>query len=161
MAGLMTLAKELRTMGPTANAEYLVNRWKAFCASTGITVMIETRAFGPLMVQTFHSHISAWQTWIKIQTSVKRDILDSALRPFSVRTNELHTCGMRSIITMCNFISAQNKTIIISAVARQACELFTAYTNLRAIHSDKSPYIRVYPLKGSERKQILVTGNLM
>ncbi|KAL0128554.1 hypothetical protein PUN28_003709 [Cardiocondyla obscurior] len=36
MAGLMTLAKELRLDGPTANSDYLIKRWKAFCASISL-----------------------------------------------------------------------------------------------------------------------------
>ncbi|KAL0117664.1 hypothetical protein PUN28_008815 [Cardiocondyla obscurior] len=63
----------------------------------------------------------------------------------------LQDFGMRSIITTCSCILSQNRAMFIPAVARQACELYTTYTELRQKHGDKSPYIRVYPLERTER----------
>ncbi|KAL0098843.1 hypothetical protein PUN28_020788 [Cardiocondyla obscurior] len=163
MAGIMTLAKELRTEGPTANADYLLNRWKAFCASINLADHIELGTITRETIREFNGHIIIWQSWIKTQQKVRVDILNSTLRTLPADTNKLHVgivsqvrmvlqnYGMRSILTMCNFISSQNKAIIIPTVARQACELYTAYTELRQKNGALSPFIRVFPLEGAER----------
>jgi len=163
MAGLMTLAKEVRATGNNANHEYLAKRWQALCATIGIEDIIATRTVSQETYMTFMRRLETWQGWMKPRGDLKRRLLDIALMPLQEGTQDivkgaidqvkmvLQDFGIKSILLMNAFVASQNRAILLAAVAQQAVTLRRTLRELREQHGEKFPYIGIYPLQGADR----------
>lgn len=161
MGGLMTVAKEI-FKGTRTNEEYLKLRWKALCATAGIPNMWEgPDAYGKEVFDGVVASLMAWQAWIRSQGDLRQKLLDYCL----ANTEDnilirgaieqvkmiLKDYGLKAALLMEAFITAGSKAIFLSAIAQQAVDLKRALSDLRALHGDRFPYMRVYPLEGVDR----------
>lgn len=163
MAGLMTLAKDVRSTGTNANNEYLAKRWQALCATIDIEDIFATRIIFQDQFMTMIRSIEVWQDWVKPRGDLRKALLDSVLQPVADDTPlivrgtidqvkmVLQDFGLKSIIIMDSFVSSQNRAILLPAIAQQTADLRTTLTELRALHGARFTYIKIYPLEGSER----------
>lgn len=159
MAGLMTLAKEVRSTGNNANHEYLAKRWQALCATIGLEDIIATRAISQDTYMTFMRRLETWQGWMKSRGELKRRLLDIALMPLPEGTQDivkgaidqvkmvLQDFGMKSILLMDTFVASQNKAILLASVAQQAVNLRRILRELREGTTRKQiPLFKSVPL---------------
>ncbi|KMQ82739.1 nucleocapsid [Lasius niger] len=164
MAGVMTLVKEVRTTGPTANTEYLTKRWQAICATMGIRD--EFAAGGRVTREMFDGMIKlleAWQTWIKARANVRREILLLSIADIPDQAPDLvkkvleqikmvlYGYGLKSTEVMCGFTTSDSEALLIPQVNQQAVDLKRAVAELKEQHGPLYPYLRVFPLPGADR----------
>lgn len=163
MSGLMTLAKEVRNKSPRINTDYLKLRWKALCATSNLVDMWEKKTVPEVAFLSTIDNLIAWQAWIKPHVSMRRKLLNYALS--NTETNALvkgsldqvkmvlQDFGLKSALLMESFVTTGSRAIFLPAIAQQAYQLKRALTELRALHKERFPYLRVYPLEGVERIQ--------
>ncbi|KMQ82686.1 nucleoprotein [Lasius niger] len=164
MAGVMTLVKEVRSTGPTANTEYLTKRWQAICATMGIRD--EFAAGGKVSREMFHGMIKlieSWQTWVKARANVRREILTLSIEDIPDQAPEmvkkvleqikmvLHGYGLKSTEVMCGFTTSDSEALLIPQVNQQTIDLKKVVAELKAQHGPLYPYLRVFPLPGADR----------
>jgi len=163
MSGLMTLAKEIRIAGPTANTKYLLNSWQELCATLQIKNIFKTEEITKEKQMRLFQTIHSWQSWIKVRAELRRDLLALAIKPVKPEATGmlrgildqvimvLKDFGLKSIYVMEAFSTSNNKAIIIKSVARQAVELKRTLRELREKHGPNFPYLRIFPLEGVEK----------
>ncbi|KAK2577925.1 hypothetical protein KPH14_000950 [Odynerus spinipes] len=155
MAGMMTLAKEVRT-GRDGNTEYLEKRWTVICATQGIENKV-----GDIKRPAIIDALLTWQTWIKPRTTLRAKFLDymiqgfAGVSPFALSVLEqirmvLREYGLKSIYLMEAFITRKNRALELAPVAQQAVDLKAALQEQRALHREKFAYLKLYPLEGAD-----------
>lgn len=160
MAGVLVLAKEVRKLQPGANVEYLLQRWKALCATSGVE-NIWAGGVTDRRVDWMINLLVSWQTWIRPHSKLRWRLLKYALankeeNPLIKGDIDqiklvLNGYGLKSLHVMEGFATVGSRAIFLLAIAKQAWELKKVLEDLRRQHGELYPYMRVFPLEEVDR----------
>ncbi|XP_011698140.1 PREDICTED: uncharacterized protein LOC105456063 isoform X2 [Wasmannia auropunctata] len=161
MAGLMTMAKKINNIGyRNSNHDYLLFQWRVLCATTNMANIFEKTDYN--MQMSIFRAIVTWQDWIKTKTKLRRTLLNLVLEEDNKREAVvvemieqvkmiLKNFDLQSVQIMETFPMTGSSAILLPAIANQAVELKKAVLALKALHKERYPYIRLFPLEGVDR----------
>lgn len=157
----MTLAKEIKKTQPGMNIEYLKLKWKALCATTQTANMWDQGTLPQAVFNKVVDHLVTWQAWIKPHAIMRKRLILYALNntegtaivqgTLAQVKMILQNYGLRSALLMEGFITAGSRAIFLPAIAQQAWTLRKAMEEFKEKHGEMFPYIRVFPLEGSDK----------
>lgn len=123
--------------------------------------MIESKELPASVLEVWIERLESWQNWIKPHQPLRVALIilhkegTQGVTSFTMAIMEqvrmvYQYYGMKSVMLMDAFPNTNNKAILLAAVASQAVALRKALAKYKTRYGDYFPYMRVYPLDGTE-----------